>query len=103
MTDVVVDSFSFELRVGDRVLLAGEEEILGTVTAITASAGEIVRTPVGGYSTHDAVPTVTVALDNGMEATLNTTFLRTPVWRWHADGIVRDKRRAPPRAHAQGA
>ena len=88
MNDIVVDSFARELRIGDEIVLADEVgDIRGKVSGITKPEGQIRETAEG--ATVSLPPIITVQLGTGVEIEVESQFIRSVVWRWHAMGLQR--------------
>jgi hypothetical protein len=86
MNDVVTDTSVLELRIGDRVQMALEEMMVGTVMEITRPEGDVyLEHGVGAVEP----PVVTVAFDNGADIQFSTQFLRVVTWRWQALDLKR--------------
>jgi hypothetical protein len=108
VTDVAVDASTMELRRGDRVQLhMVDEPVYGEVIEVRPSEGPVAEqlTEEGLQVTATVPPVVLVLLDSGPIIECRTQFLRTPVWRWHANELKRlaHDQPAPPRPSAQGA
>lgn len=99
VSDTATDTFGYELRVGDAVMLAlVDGEVFGTVIEIVPSAGSM------HGDIKDRVPMeVTVRFAHGDTHTFRTNLIRIPAWRWVADDLKRTAKHEPPLAHPQGA
>lgn len=81
ISDVVVDAYAFELRVGDRVKLVFADEVEAEVVMIMPPVTPIVRE--GDQLEALEAPQVHLRLPDGEVVAFAGQFLRTPVWRWH--------------------
>ena len=87
VTDVVVDAYAFELRVGDRVRLVFADDTWATVERVEPPDGPQYRE--GDRIEALTPPTVMLRLDSGETVACVAEFLRTPVWRWHVNEVRR--------------